>query len=41
LNITAFGSVGQFIEGNFTGNVKDSSTNVMVPLNLSFKVRRN
>jgi len=39
VTITAFGSVGQFIEGSFTGNFTDSL--VSVPVTLSFKVRRN
>lgn len=40
-NITEYGSTGQFIAGSFTGNVRDSVTNVISPVQCSFRVKRN
>jgi hypothetical protein len=41
LNITEFGAEGTgYISGNFSGNLKDSSTQAAVPTNLSFRIRR-
>ncbi len=42
VNITEYGGVGQFIAGNFGGNLKDSinPSTILYPFNLSFRIRR-
>jgi hypothetical protein len=41
LNITEFGAAGTgYISGNFSGNLKDSSTQAIVPASLTFRIKR-
>jgi len=41
LNITEFGPIGTgYISGNFSGNLKEDSTTVVIPANLSFRMKR-
>ncbi|OQP59468.1 hypothetical protein A3860_37605 [Niastella vici] len=41
MNITEFGVAGTgYISGNFSGNLKDSSSNVILPASMSFRVKR-
>jgi len=41
LNITEFGAAGTgYISGDFSGNLKDSSSNVILPASMSFRVKR-
>lgn len=39
--VTAYGAAGQFIEGTYSGNVKDSVTAVVFPVSGSFRVKAN
>jgi len=41
INITTYGAPGQFIEGNFTGQVRESINNNLHTVSATFKVRRN
>jgi len=41
INITAFGAPGQFIEGNFSGQIRDIATNNLHTVSATFRVRRN
>ena len=40
LTLTEFGTVGQFIAGNFTGTIRDSTNHRDVSINCNFRVRR-
>lgn len=40
VNITEYGTVNQFIEGNFTGTVRDSLGTGTYPVTLNFRVKR-
>ena len=40
VSITEFGPAGQFIAGNFSGNIRDSTYHTTVPVNCNFRVRR-
>ena len=40
-NITSYGAVGQFIEGNFTGQIREILTNNLHNVSATFRVRRN
>jgi hypothetical protein len=39
--VTAYGSSGQFIEGTYSGNVRDSLTSAVLPVSGSFRVKVN
>ena len=41
INITVWGTPGQFIEGNFTGQVKEIANNNLHNVSATFRVRRN
>lgn len=41
INITTYGPVGQFIEGNFTGQIREILTNNLHNVSATFRVRRN
>ena len=41
INITSYGAVGQFIEGNFTGQIREILTNNLHNVSATFRVRRN
>ena len=41
INITAWGAVGQFIEGNFSGQIRDMATNNLHNVSATFRVRRD
>ncbi len=41
VNVTSYGAAGQFIEGTYSGNVKDSVTSVVFPVSGSFRVKAN
>jgi hypothetical protein len=40
INITVFGAPGQFIEGNFSGQIRDIATNTVHNVSATFRVRR-
>ena len=40
LNITEFGQSGGYISGNFTSTLKDSTNNGLVPVNLTFRIKK-
>lgn len=40
-SITEYGSPGQFIAGSFSGNVKDTITQAILPVQCSFRVKRS
>jgi hypothetical protein len=39
--VTSYGTAGQFIEGTYSGNVKDSVSAVVFPVSGSFRVKVN
>jgi hypothetical protein len=41
INITTYGGPGQFIEGNFSGQIRDLATNNLHNVSATFRVRRN
>ncbi|WP_290793353.1 carboxypeptidase-like regulatory domain-containing protein [Flavihumibacter sp. UBA7668] len=41
VKITSFGKVGEFIEGNASGSMRDQTSNRTLPFNFRFKVIRN
>jgi hypothetical protein len=41
INITTYGAPGQFIEGNFTGQIRESVNNNLHNVSATFRVRRN
>ena len=41
INITVYGLPGQFIEGNFSGQIRDIATNNLHTVSATFRVRRN
>jgi len=41
INITTYGAPGQFIEGNFTGQIREILTNNLHNVSATFRVRRN
>ena len=41
INITTFGAPGQFIEGNFSGQIKELPSNNLHTVTATFRVRRN
>ncbi|HEX6849345.1 MAG TPA: hypothetical protein VF144_20310, partial [Chitinophagaceae bacterium] len=41
INITSYGAPGQFIEGNFTGQIKEILNNNLHTVSATFRVRRN
>ena len=40
INITTWGAPGQFIEGNFSGQIRDIATNTLHNVSATFRVRR-
>lgn len=40
VSISEYGITGQFIAGNFSGNVKDNMTNAVVPVTGNFRIKR-
>lgn len=41
VNYTEYGSIGQYIAGNFAGTIKNTSTNVIYNITGSFRMKRN
>jgi hypothetical protein len=41
INITTYGAPGQFVEGNFTGQIRESLNNNLHTVSATFRVRRN
>ena len=39
LNINSFGTTGQYVEGTYTGNIKDSTTATVYQVNGAFRLR--
>jgi hypothetical protein len=40
INITTWGAAGQFVEGNFTGQIRDLLTNNLHTVSATFRARR-
>jgi len=40
VSLTEFGGSGQYIAGNFSGNIRDSTNHTNVPITCNFRVRR-
>ena len=40
INITVFGAPGQFIEGNFSGQIREAVNNNLHTISATFRVRR-
>ena len=41
INITTYGAPGQFIEGNFTGQIREILNNNLHTISATFRVRRH
>ena len=41
INFTTYGAPGQFIEGNFTGQIREILNNNLHTVSATFRVRRN
>jgi hypothetical protein len=41
INITTYGAPGQFIEGNFSGQIRELLNNNLHNVSATFRVRRN
>jgi hypothetical protein len=40
VKVTTYGLTGYYVKGSFSGNLKDASTGVLIPITGTFKVKR-